>query len=135
PVSITGLALTVLVFAAGCSSNETAEPANTFTPTESSVVQASAEKIFYSIPAPLEMTGLMKRAGATYDKSLVNDPNSQGRYSTVNARALNLGVYGADLSYSTIFDNTQEALQYLKATQSLAEGLGITDAFDYETVT
>jgi len=48
---------------------------------------------------------------------------------------LNLGIYGSDLSFISLFDQTQESLLYLKCTNTLATGLGITGAFDDKTTT
>jgi hypothetical protein len=55
------------------------------------------------------------------------------RYNTVAAKALNLGVYGSDLSFTSIFDQTQESMLYLRCTNKLASSLGISGAFDETT--
>lgn len=99
-----------------------------------SIKRASAENVFYSIPSPIEITSLLKKSGALYDKSILNPIENKDKYSTLDARALNLGVYGADLSYTTIFDNSQESMLYLACAKNLADGLGITNAFDASTV-
>ncbi|MFI5164514.1 MAG: hypothetical protein ACHQHP_04615 [Bacteroidia bacterium] len=96
---------------------------------------AKAQNIFYSIPSPIELAQLIQKAGAKYNKDLLNDPNSVSKYSTNTSKALNLGVYGADLSYTSVFDdNTQESIIYLAATQKLAGSLGVGNAFDQKTV-
>ncbi len=96
---------------------------------------SKAQNIFYSIPSPIELAQLIKRAGAKYDKDLLNDPQSASKYISNTSKALNLGVYGADLSYTSVFDdNTQESILYLAATRKLAESLGVGNAFDEKTV-
>jgi hypothetical protein len=45
-------------------------------------------------------------------------------------QALNLGVYGADLGYITMYENTPDALEYYKIVNNLADGLKITSSFD-----
>lgn len=94
-----------------------------------------AQNIFYAIPSPIELAQLIQRAGAKYNKDLLNNPNDAGKYMSNTAKALNLGIYGADLSYTSVFDdNTQESILFLAATRKLAEQLGVGNAFDEKTV-
>ncbi|MCU4164919.1 hypothetical protein [Carboxylicivirga caseinilyticus] len=90
--------------------------------------------IFYSLPSPLETAMLIKRAGATYNEELLNPLDNVGKYATNRQMALNLGVYSADLSYTSLFDQTQSSIKYMANTKKLAEGLGIMDAIDEETM-
>jgi hypothetical protein len=92
-----------------------------------------AQNVFYSIPSPIETTSLLKGAGAKYNASYLNPIENVSNYSTAAARALNLGVYGSDLSFTSIFDQTQESMLYLRCTNKLATSLGISGAFDEST--
>jgi hypothetical protein len=92
-----------------------------------------AQNVFYSIPSPIETTSLLKGAGAKYNSSYLNPIENVSKYSTAAARALNLGVYGTDLSFTSIFDQTQESMLYLRCTNKLATSLGISGAFDEAT--
>lgn len=92
-----------------------------------------AQNVFYSIPSPIETTSLLKGAGAKYSASYLNPVENVSNYSTAAARALNLGVYGSDLSFTSIFDQTQESMLYLRCTNKLATSLGISGAFDDKT--
>ncbi len=94
-----------------------------------------AQNIFYSIPSPIELAQLIQKAGATYNKDILNSIDNVNKYSSNSSKALNLGVYGADLSYTSVFDNnTQESILYLGCTRKLAESLGVGNAFDEKTV-
>ena len=93
-----------------------------------------AGKVFYMIPSPLELSSIIKDAGASYDKSVLNSTEYVSNYVTSGSQALNLGVYGADLSYSSIFEQTQETVQYFNSAKTLADELGITSAFGKSTV-
>lgn len=93
-----------------------------------------AGKVFYMIPSPLELSSIIKDAGASYDKSVLNSTDYVSNYVTSGSQALNLGVYGADLSYSSIFEQTQETVQYFNSAKTLADELGITSAFGKSTV-
>jgi hypothetical protein len=96
---------------------------------------SKAQNIFYAIPSPIELAQLIQRAGAKYNKDLLNNPQDVNKYASNTSKALNLGVYGADLSYTSVFDdNTQESILYLAATRKLAESLGVGNAFDEKTV-
>lgn len=92
------------------------------------------QEIFYSVPSPMEMASILKKSGATYDISLLNDVKRVSEYTTASSRALNLGIYGADLSYASIFNQNQEAIIYLSCSKKLADNLGVTKAFDDSTI-
>lgn len=90
--------------------------------------------IFYSLPSPLETAMLIKRSGARYDEEILNPTGNVTNYDTNLKMALNLGVYSADLSYTSLFDQTQSAIQYMGCAKKMAEGLSIIDAIDENTL-
>jgi hypothetical protein len=90
--------------------------------------------IFYSLPSPLETAMLIKRSGATYNPDLLNDLANGSRYNTNMKMALNLGVYSADMSYSSLFDQTQSTINYMGGARQLADRLGVLEAIDEGTI-
>jgi hypothetical protein len=88
--------------------------------------------ILFSIPSPVQTTLLVKKSGATYDESMLNDPAKHANYSSNTQKALNAGVYGTDMAYASVFDDGQAALRAYKALDHLAEALGISGAVDPE---
>ncbi len=94
----------------------------------------TAKKIFYSLPSPLESAILIKNAGATYDQDLLNPIENTSKYNTNLQMALNLGIYTTDLSYASLFDQTQATLNYINAAKKMADGLEILDAIDAQTI-
>jgi hypothetical protein len=94
----------------------------------------TAKRIFYSLPSPLETAMLIKNAGAIYNEELLNPTGNTSRYITSRSKALNLGVYSTDLSYASLFDQTQATLDYIAAAKEMADGLNILDAISEETV-
>ncbi len=96
---------------------------------------SKAKKVFATIPEPVETTKLLKDAGAKYNASYLNPVENAAKYSSVKAKAINLGIYGSDLSFISLYDQTQESLLYLKCTNTLASSLGINGAFDENTTT
>jgi hypothetical protein len=95
---------------------------------------SNAKQIFYSLPSPLESAMLIKTAGASYSETLLNPLNNVGKYTTNKAMALNLGIYITDLSYASLFDQAQSTIKYMEVSKKMADGLGITDAIDKETM-
>jgi hypothetical protein len=95
---------------------------------------AKAQLIFQTVPSPLETASIFHDAGANYNADILNPIQNVEKYSTNTQKALNFGVYGADLSYANIFDQTQESMFYMNCTKKLSDGLGITSAFDAATM-
>jgi hypothetical protein len=71
-----------------------------------------AKQIFYAMPSPLETAMLVKSAGAAYDEDLLNSIDNAGNYTTNRSMALNLGIYTCDLSFASLFDQTQTSISY-----------------------
>lgn len=90
----------------------------------------SARQIFYSLPSPLETAMILKRSGAEYNPEILNPVENISRYTTTKSMALNLGIYSTNLSYASLFDQTQASIRYMTASKRLAEGLGILNAID-----
>jgi hypothetical protein len=84
-------------------------------------------KIFYNVPSPLEMATMLQQAGANYNPEVLNSIDNQSRYITVTQMALNFGVYGADLSYTRMFDQIQECVKFLSVLRKLSDGIGIPE--------
>jgi hypothetical protein len=91
-------------------------------------------KVFYAVPSPSELSAMIKATGANYNKNMLNPPANETKYTSIIQKAMNLGVYGADLSYTSTFDQTQEAMVYMGVCKKLADGLGITGAINENTV-
>ncbi|MCO6481996.1 MAG: hypothetical protein J5I62_04295 [Flavobacteriales bacterium] len=129
------LSLTACLAMAACSGP--GQPAETLTTdTDSTAVLRSqrTRNIFHSIPSPMETAGLLQKAGAEYDKSILNDVKNVDNYTSASKQALNLGIYGADLSYASVYNNTQESMLYTSCAQKLGKKLDINNAFNQEVV-
>ncbi len=88
----------------------------------------------FSIPSPIQMSLLLKDEVKTFNEEMISDPESVSNFSTTFKRAINMGVYGSDLGYATIFENNTIALSYLSSIEKLSDELGIADAFDEELI-
>jgi hypothetical protein len=90
----------------------------------------TVKEIFYSLPSPLETAMILKQAGAVYNEELMNPADNVSNYVTNKSMALNLGIYTTDLSYASLFDQTQATINYMNVAKKMAEGLGILNAID-----
>jgi len=93
-----------------------------------------AEKIFQALPSPLESAMLIKSAGAQFEENLLNPVENTKNYITNKSMALNLGIYTCDLSFASLYDQTQLIINYMNAAKEMADGLGILDAIEKETL-
>ncbi|MCW8898467.1 MAG: hypothetical protein OQJ96_08515 [Flavobacteriales bacterium] len=94
----------------------------------------ASNKVLSTVPLPLEAAEIFKTEGVIYDKNYLNVVENVNNYSTSTQKALNFGVYGVDLSYATIFDQTQACMLYINCSKKLAEELGLTNIFDVATI-
>lgn len=88
----------------------------------------------FSIPSPIQTAMLIQKSGVSYNKEILNPSNKVNTYSTDYVRALNLGIYGADLGYVSMYNQTQDAIGYLAGVKQLADKLGVSAAFDANTM-
>ncbi|MBL7932952.1 MAG: hypothetical protein JNL60_13675 [Bacteroidia bacterium] len=99
---------------------------------KSAVLNVGGE--LFSVPSPVQTAMLIQKTGVSYDKSILNTSNKVNTFSTDFSRALNLGIYGADLGYVSLYNQTQDALGYLASIKQLSDKLGISAAFDAGTM-
>ena len=139
PVRLTAI-LIMAVLMAGCGSEKRNSGAGDLSLSESEMDAGiledinSAKQIFYSLPSPLETAMLIKNAGASYNEDLLNSVDNTTNYTTNKSMALNLGIYTTDLSFASLFDQTQTSIRYMNAAKRMADGLGILDAIDNNTI-
>jgi len=85
--------------------------------------------IFYNMYPPIEMSRLFEKVGAVYDPSILNPIENLETYVTSSEKALNLGIYGVDLSYARNFEEYQAALEYLSVIHKLCTDLSIPEEY------
>ena len=88
----------------------------------------------FSIPSPVQTAILIESSGADYDASLANSPQNLSNYVSDFDKGLIMGVYGADLAYTSIFEMNQEAITYLGAVEELANDLDLANAIDQSII-
>lgn len=99
---------------------------------KSTIVDVSGE--LFSIPSPIQTALLIKNSKAEYRPEWLADADNHGEYETNTQKAMNLGVFGTDMAYSSLYENGQKALAYFKAIDNLAKDLGISSAISPELI-
>jgi len=109
----------------GDSQNDTIDSAELRNPT---LVKIN-DRLF-SVPSPFQVALLVKDNNVPFDKNLLNPVKNQVNYSTNYKQALNLGIYGADLSYLNIYEQLPDAASYFAVVKVLSKELGISSTLD-----
>ena len=94
----------------------------------------STKEVFRTLPTPVETAELIFKAGVKFDDKVLNPVENVPYYITSQSMALNLGIYCADLSFSSLFDQKQTTLDYLNAVKTLTDGLGLVHMLKQEDI-
>lgn len=88
------------------------------------------------MPASYEIIQLLNASGAGYIFDVTNPASSVEKYITYKQKAINLGIYAADLTYTTTYQKKDETAMYLDNFVQLVEDLEITtlDSKFFESV-
>ncbi|WP_066630223.1 hypothetical protein [Labilibacter marinus] len=87
--------------------------------------------VIQNISSPVEMAALIKKSGVDFSQKILNKPENVDDYNTSFKRALNLGVFSADLGYINTFDKNNIVVSYLLSVKELAEGIKVGQFFDF----
>lgn len=88
------------------------------------------DMVISDIPFPFEILDNLYQNHIPFNQKILNNTGNASKYSKYNMKALNLGIYGADLSYAVTFEQFQQIGTYVKTTKKLAEELNIPLAFN-----
>jgi len=122
-----------LIFLVSCGDGEKSEDLMSEEETNIPSIEESkfnAQNVFNTLPDRKTVMQLIEQNKIEYDPDLLNDPKAVGKYVVEVIKAVNLGIYGSDLSISSSFDQTQESMVFLKCVNVLAGHLGVNSAFD-----
>jgi hypothetical protein len=135
------LAAVFLLSACGGSSNKGGSSSDELTFNDSLANAAPLElseevmsDVIQNISSPVEMASLIKSTGVDFSQKILNKPEQIDKYNTSFKRALNLGVYSADLGYINTFDKNTIVVSYLVSIKSLAEGIKVGQFFDFNSL-
>ncbi len=97
-----------------------------------SALNTNFDGAVFSIPSPIQTGYLIKELNLSFDAKLGNDPSKVRLYVDEYSQSLNLGIYGADLGYSALYDQKNITLKYLSSVENLTNQLGLNAAFNTE---
>ncbi len=121
------LAASILFISCG---NETPKDENLNVTTEDTTFSVETSDVSYSLPSPLQIASIFKKSGLKFKAGITSQEKDPGKYTTNLSKALNLGVYSADLSYTVLNKQSQEAMNYMKLSRQLADNLGMGSVFE-----
>ena len=126
------LTLTIALGLSSCSSSSDENlPENTSQEvTEELEEETTNDNVFYQVPTPNELFAVLKNTNAPFNKEILNDVSNSGKYFTKFSKALNFGVYCADLAYVTSQGSFEDAASLFGAIKTLANDLEIKNAID-----
>jgi len=128
------IAFTAVLFLYSCEEEKSQTTSEIVTIIEENTKQEERtekiENIIYNIPSPTETVSILRRAGAKYVFDFPNDPLNLDNYQTTAQKGLNMGVYGADLTYATVFNKTTETSFYLTCVTKMGKKLNVENVFN-----
>jgi tyrosyl-tRNA synthetase len=92
-------------------------------------------EVTYSLPSALQIAYVFKKSGAGFIPSLLNSKENSTKYNVSNyKRAVNFGIYSADLSYCLFNKKYQESKEYIKTCKEVGSALGLNQAFESDNM-
>ncbi len=88
----------------------------------------------YCVPSPYEIMSHVRELDIQYNQTLPNSVMNLNLYDSQFKKLLNMGIYGIDISYMTLYDQVSEALNYFAALKTLANQIELSTIFDATTM-
>jgi hypothetical protein len=95
-------------------------------------LETEIEKNVYPLPTSADVIKRLTELEVGYILGISNPVENAKKYFTSASKAINLGGYGADLSYATLYNIHQEVINYLDVIQSLANDLSMSKIYDVQ---
>jgi hypothetical protein len=95
-------------------------------------IEKKIEENVYPIPTSAQVIRMLTDFEVGYQIGLTNSVENTKKYFSSSKRAMNLGVYGADLSYVTLYNIQQEVINFLNAIRSLSNELNMSQIYNEE---
>jgi hypothetical protein len=86
--------------------------------------------LIWSVPLSFDLLHRLTLAGTSYNPDLPNPISALSHYNQSNTQALNLGVYGADMTYLISLGEFREFPSHMRAIRQLTDALGVSSALD-----
>ena len=93
-------------------------------------IENQIEENVYPLPTSAEVIKMLTDLEVGYIIGISNPVANTKKYFISTTRAINMGVYGADLSYATLYNMQQQVIDYLDAIRSLANELNMSKIYN-----
>ncbi len=84
----------------------------------------------YPLPTSAQVLKMLSDLEVGYIFGITNPVENTKRYFKNKSKAINMGVFGADLSYASLYNIPQEVVNYLEAIRSLTTELNMARIYD-----
>jgi hypothetical protein len=88
------------------------------------------ESNVYPLPTSAEVIKMLTDLEVGFIIGISNPVENVKKYFSSTTRAINLGVYGADLSYASLYNMQQEVINNMSAIRSLANELNMSAIYN-----
>ncbi len=97
---------------------------------ELEALEQKIEENVYPLPSSAEVIKKLTEMDLGYIIGSTNPPANARNYVESYNRSVNLGVYGADLSYATLYNMQQDVIDYMTAISELALEQNLSKIYD-----
>lgn len=126
--------LLVAAFIAGCGNETTHETDKAEVITDDTTSGDEMIALTYTLPSPLQIASIFKKSGLKYQDGFTSCQKEPANYMTNMSKAINLGVYSADLSYALLNKQNQIAMEYMKLSRQIAGYLGMGSVYEVNDI-
>jgi hypothetical protein len=125
PILVISVSLT-----GGCRNKGAVRIQDNLLPENAKMVEEQIAEHVYPLPTSAEVIRMLNDYEVGYVFGISNPVDNANKYINSVSRAINLGVYGADLSYATLYSMNQQVINYLEAIRLLAGELKMSKIYD-----
>ena len=93
-------------------------------------IPGQIESHVYPLPTSAEVIRMLQELEVGYIIGISNPVANSKKYFISSTRAINLGVFGADLSYATLYNQQQSVIDYLEVIRSLSNELNMSKIYN-----
>lgn len=103
-------------------------------PAAKEIIKSELKEFIYPLPTSFEVIEMINDLEMGYDIGISNFSENADQYFTEAKKAINLGVFGADLAYASTYQMKQEVMLFLETSRKLADDLGIATIYNEELI-
>jgi len=91
-------------------------------------IKKDIEEYVYPLISAFDVTNMLSEIEASYIVDITNDAENVEKYFTEQSKAVNLGIYTADLAYATTYNQKADVQSFFKTIEILVNELDLTAA-------